>query len=419
MLKPNDVFTPGRLPIHPTNVYAARGQAETLFKKTLGRGLIPVVFGEYGVGKTSMARYELRQKDAAAQLVNIESVADKSLDDVFARCLEKLGFTVKTKRVEGNSATRTHEQSLQAEASAGGWLKAVIASKRTKAAGSSESVEEQFVVTSPTDSKLIEVCEASSVVLLLDELHRATPEFTADLSKFIKSYGNANCQHFRIVLLGTSSDASRLVSSDPGIDRLMQEVHLKSMADSEAEYVVTRGMADLGIKIDPAVVARIIKTCVGSPSILQYLSLEVAEAAFDRNPRVATMADVDAALQAFVETKEARLYRSYVAAVESVGEFRYRKQILRAIAECEDEYVTMELIRDKVSEYLGSEVPSTSLSGPLRQLKEDRFGKVLNDVERPDGTGRLANYTTFRDPALKAFIRLQLLRETEPAASGS
>lgn len=415
MLLPNDVFTPGRLPIKPTNVYAARGDAEALFLKTLKRGMIPVVFGEYGVGKTSMARYALRDKEAEGLLVNIESVADKTLEDVFTRCLEKLGYSVKTKRIDGASSTYTHEQSGQAEVGASGWIKALVASKRIRANGATTQSEEQFVVTSPTDSRIIEICESAGVSLILDELHRATADFASDLSKFIKSYGNANCHRFKIVLLGTSSDANRLVSSDPGIDRLVQEVHLKSMTKPESEYVVTKGMHDLAIKIDQPIVDRIVKTSVGSPSILQYLSLEVAETAFPRDSRICRLDDVQAALNAFVETKEARLYRQYVAAVESVGDFKYRKQILRAMAECEDEYVTMEMIRTRVSVYLDSDIPSTTLSGPLRQLKEDRYGPVLTDVERPDGAGRLANYTTFKDPALKAFIRLQLLREAEGA----
>ena len=416
MLKPNDVFTPGKLPIRPTNVYAARGDAETLFLKTLNRGMIPVVFGEYGVGKTSMARYALREKDAAGLLVNIESVADKSLDEVFSRCLEKLGYSVRTKRIEGANNSSAREQSMQAEAGAGGWLKAIIASKKSQIKGSTSQTEEQFVVTSPTDSRLIEICENAGVTLLIDELHRATSEFTADLSKFIKSYGNANCQNFKIVLLGTSSDASRLVSSDPGIDRLVQEVHLKSMTEPESNFVVQKGMQDLAIQISKPTSDKIVRTSVGSPSILQYLSLEVAEAAFPRTPRNCCLTDVQNALTAFVETKEARLYKAYVAAVESVGDIRYRKKILRAMAECDDEYVTMEMIRSKVSEFLGNDTPSTSLSGPLRALKEERYGPVLNDVERPDGVGRLTNYTTFKDPALKAFIRLQILREAEAEA---
>jgi hypothetical protein len=76
----------------------------------------------------------------------------------------------------------------------------------------------------------------------------------------------------------------------------------------------------------------------------------------------------------------------------------------------------MEMIRTHVSDFVGRDIPSTALSGPLRSLKEAQFGSVLSDVERPDGAGRLANYTTFRDPALKAFIRLQVLREGEGAA---
>lgn len=415
MLTPNDVFTPGQIPIRPTNVYAARGEAERLLRKSLDRGMIPVVYGEYGVGKTSMARYVARDAEVQNRLVNIESVADKTLQDVFSRCLEMLGYAVTTKRVEGSAHAKTSEQSSQAEASAN-WLKAVIASKRSHTATATQQIEEQFVVTTPTDSRIIEICDQARVMLLIDELHRASAAFNADLSKFLKSFGNANCKNFRIILLGTSSDANRLVASDPGIDRLLQEVHLKAMTLHESEYVVCKGMADLCVSIPSEVKDRLVRTCVGSPSILQYLALETAEAAFDRKPREAQLSDVEKALQAFVETKEKRLNKSYVAAIESVGGVRYRKQILRAMAECEDEYVTMEMIRDRVSSILGKNIPSTALSGPLRSLKENQFGSVLSDVERPDGAGRLTNYTTFRDPALKAFIRLQVLREGENVA---
>lgn len=234
MLTPNDVFTPGQIPIRPTNVYAARGDAEELFRKALARGMIPVIYGEYGVGKTSMARHVAREAESQNRLVNIESVADKSLQDVFSRCLEKLGYAVTTKRIEGTANAKTNEQSAQAEASAG-WAKMVIASKRSQTATSTQQTEEQFVVTTPTDSKIIEICERSRIVLLLDELHRANASFNSDLSKFLKSFGNASCRHFRVVLLGTSSDASRLVASDPGIDRLLQEIHLKAMTPPESE----------------------------------------------------------------------------------------------------------------------------------------------------------------------------------------
>lgn len=417
MLVPNDVFTPGRLPIDATNVYAARGDAEKLFRQQLTRGMIPVVYGEYGVGKTSMARHVVKDADLANKLVNVASVAGMALNDVFTQCLETLGYAVTTKRTAGSANSSNEELSAQAEASGGG-LKAIVATKKSTTASSSVTVEEQFVVTSPTDSKLIELCDKWGIVLILDELHQATPEFATDLAKFLKSYGNTNCKHFKIILLGTSSDASLLVSSDPGIDRLLQEVHLKAMTEAEATFVVEKGMKDLAIAASKGIVERLVRTCVGSPSILQYLSLEVAEAAFPRTPREVTNADVDRALAAYVETKAARLNKAYMEAIENVGDLKYRKQILRAMAECQEEYVTMEVIRTAVSRFLGKTIASSALSGPLRDLKEVRYGSVLRDVNRPDGAGRLTNYTTFKDPALKAFVRLQVLREGETSQGG-
>lgn len=415
MLKPNDVFIPGKLPLLETNIYAPRTRENTQarFEKTLSRGHVPIVFGEFGVGKTSMARVVVRKDEERKALVYVGSVAGKTLSDIFKQCFEKLGYSVETKRSKTATDTKSHEQSAQAKAGIG-WLEALIASKRTNTNGTSNLVEESVVVTSPTDSKLLDLCEDAGLVLVLDELHRASQAFSQELADFIKAFGNANCRRFKLVLLGTSSEASKLVQIDPGIDRLVQEVHLRAMDESESRYVVREGMKSLAIECAPQIEDRLVTLCVGSPNILQFLCLEASEAAFSRTPRALTLTDVEEALKEYVEIREARLYKTYMAAIETVGEKRYRKQILRAMAESEDEYVTMEVLREQVSAYLGEPTPSTALSGPLRDLKETRFGPVLKDVDRPDKSGRISNFTVFVDPSLKAFIRLLVTREVPP-----
>jgi hypothetical protein len=78
------------------------------------------------------------------------------------------------------------------------------------------------------------------------------------------------------------------------------------------------------------------------------------------------------------------------------------------MSESDNAYVTLEEIRERVSGFfLNKKVASSSLSGPLRQLKGSRFSKLLSDVESIDGTARIANYTTFSDPSMKAFVRMQ------------
>lgn len=410
MLTPDKVFRPGKLPINPGNVYANRGEAEKSFRKSLRRGFIPLVYGEYGVGKTSMARHVVKSTYGESKLVNVKSVADVELADVFAQCLEAVGYSVERRRVDSNGHSTTVERGGEASGNAG-WFSAKLFSKKSKATNSASSVEKELVVASPTDSKVMEICESNGLVLILDELHRATDTFVDSLAKFIKAYGNSNCENFKIILLGTSSDPSKLVQKDPGIDRLIEDLHLKSMEEPERASLVDSGMADLAIHLEEAAREKLIRFCVGSPNILQYLCLEAAETAFDREPRNLTVQDVEEAVTDYVEKKESRMYRMYMQAIENTGAKRYRKQILRAMSVVEDEYVTMEQIRTKVEEFLGIEVRNTDLSGSLRKLKESVCGPVLRDVERSDGSGTMQNYTTFIDPALKAFIRMQVMRD--------
>ena len=407
MLRPTDVYTPGKLPLARNNVYAprTRDDAQRKFGKALERGLVPLIFGEYGVGKTSMARYLRRAEEASGRLVHVESVAGKSMADVLSQCLERVGFTVQRKRVASSTAQVGTEQSGQAKAGIG-WIEAVVGSKRTRSQTDGQTREEEVVVTSPTSSRILEVCEQHSLVLLIDELHKASDSFSEELANFLKAYGNANCRAFKIILLGTASEATKLVTIDPGIDRLITEIHLKSMDATESRYIVQQGMKALAVAIGDTDTEKLVDVCVGSPNILQYLCLECAEAAWDRRPRSIGPTDVASSLREYVESREARLYRTYMSAIENKGERRYRRRILSAVAECEDEYVTMEQIRAAVSVRLGEDVPSTALSGPLRELKEPKFGPVLQDVGRPDASGRLANYTVFVDPTLKAFVRL-------------
>jgi len=69
--------------------------------------------------------------------------------------------------------------------------------------------EEEVVVTSPTSSKVLETCERFGLVLLIDELHKASDSFAEELANFLKAYGNANCRAFKVILLGTASVMSQ------------------------------------------------------------------------------------------------------------------------------------------------------------------------------------------------------------------
>lgn len=404
-LKPNDVFRPGKLPIEQNNVYAPRGIKEQDFTRFISRGWVPIVYGEYGVGKTSLARHVLKHHSEIGKLVNVESVEGKEFEEIVQQILEKVGFSIARKETSTNSTTRSLETSGKTPIKWGEFT-AKFTGSRTRTV----TTEEEFTVKSPTESRVISLAEENGLALILDELHKSSLDFKRALTSFIKAYSNANCSNFKIVLLGTSSDASDLIDLDEGIDRIVNEVHLPSMEREESFFLIDNGMRRLGVDLPFDIKERIIKFSVGSPNILQYLCLEVSEAAFPREGRLVRYGDLDTAVRNYIESKENRLYRKYNSAIETTGPRRYRKLVLRAMSESEDEYVTMDYLTKKISSYVGEDVPNSTISGPLRNLKSAEHGEILKDVERPIG-GRVHNLTTFKDPSMKAFIRLINERE--------
>lgn len=410
-MEANTVFKPGKIPIDPGNVYANRGKTEEKVIKSINRGIIPIIYGEYGVGKTSLARYIIKNEFSSHKLVNIESAAKKTISDLFTTCLEKLNYEVTTKRIETNS----NEESSKSEDELSFKSYGLFAkSKKTKEQKNQNSTvkEVELFIKSPSDSAFIELCERNKIILLIDELHNATDEFIADLVIFIKTFGNANCKNFKILLLGTSSDPEKLVKADKGIDRLLIDAFLKSMSQDESKKLIADGMKKLELSVNNNAMKKLSKVCVGSPNILQYLCLECAEMAIKNKKCIITIGDVDTAIEEFIHDKASRLYIRYTKAIETQGKNRYRKQILKAISEYDDEYITMEELCASVSKSLNLTIKSTTLSGPLKKLKTSEYGNILKDVEKPDVNEKIQNYSTFVDPELKSFIRMQIAKDT-------
>jgi hypothetical protein len=406
MLRPNDVFVPGRFPIEKNNVYADRGKPQQDFQQAFSRGFVPLVFGSYGVGKSSLARHCVKAKDTQRKVVYIESIYGKSMADVFSRILEHIGYEVTLETISNTERESTSETNAEIS---GGFLiglTAKIAGKLARRTKKALGSKRQLAVQSPTDSRILDLCEENELILILDEMHRATESFRADFSAFLKAYANRNHKKFKIAVSGTEKDASKLVIRDPGIDRLLLEVPLDPISPKESAEILVTGMNKLDLIVPENIGSYIISACVGSPFILQYVCLEISDKCYEEKRNSVSKDHFNYALSNYAKTKAQRMINSYKTAIETTGERRYRKQILHAMAHIDDDYVTMDQLVASVSKQLSTEIPSTALSGPLRDLKSPEYGSVLSDVDAPGGVLRAYNYSSFSDPAMKSVIRL-------------
>lgn len=402
MLTPKDVFTPGRPPLGRAEVYAPRGEPERELAMALERGLVPIVFGEFGVGKTSLARHALRSAERAGRLVNVESASGKTFADVTRALLEHLGYEITRSRATTETAQETTTRQGDAGLAFAPVLSAKLSGGRATSKTKGETVLRELAVSAPTDSRVLELCDRARLVLLVDELHAATPELLADLSAFVKAATNKPCRNFRVVLVGTAREATRLVRHDPGIDRILVELEVSTLSTREARAILEEGMQALAVDAPARVLDRAARIASGSPALAQWLGLEMAEAATKRSPRKIAPEDLTAAVRSYVRTKSKRLERAWRAAIESTGKKRYRRQILLALATVEDELVTLDALAAQVGKQLGEPLASAALSAPLRALKSRDYGEIVRDVAGDD-LGRV----TFRDPSMRAFVRMR------------
>jgi hypothetical protein len=389
--KPHQVFTPGSPPLEEHNVYVERAGAEKALRKAVERRWVPVVWGEYGVGKTSLVLRFFQREKEEGRLVYISSVADLTLPDVFRTILEHLNYAVDVESTVADTAG----------VEAGINLKVVTAKAR---GATTDTRKQQFVVTSPTDTALNNLLRESKLTVVLDETHKASEEMRAALANWIKATRTGGAG-FTLVLVGTSTDAGRLVALDPGIDRYVKEMAVDLMSTDEAEWIVDEGLRRLGLTISSALRGRLVQSAAGAPTIVQALCLDASEAAIEQGRDEVIEADVRSAVDAYLEEHGGRLYDHYTKAIETTGPRRYRKQVLRAVAMVPNDYATMDDIRGGVSAGLGEDVPAQSLSGPLRDLKTPEYGKILKDVDREVSGARIHNLTAFSDPMMKSFVR--------------
>jgi GTPase SAR1 family protein len=399
-LQPHEVFTPNRAPLQEHQVYAAREEAEKTLRRAFRRRDVPVVIGEFGVGKTTLVTRFFRDEAEEGRFAHFASPADKNLENLAKVVLEQLGYSVEKSR------ETTSGSELGGEV--GGGVFATLTAKLTGKLSQSDSRTEELVVTTPTDQGLLRLMNEARVILAIDEMHKASDGFRLQLAEMLKAVSTLNLDYPSVVVLGTTADATDLVREDEGIDRSVQEVRLEPMTKAESRFVVRDGMEKLQITIGDNLVEAIIQTAAGAPALLQGICLDVAEGVVDAGREEATRDELDAAVRNFLLQGQARLTQKYMTAVETVGPKRYRKQILHAMAESKNDYMTMDELTGAVGAALGEETPATALSGPLRELKSTTHGEVLRDVERPDvedGT-RVYNLTTFKDPRMKAFIRV-------------
>lgn len=378
----NAAFTPAQ-PVQKRDLFSGRKkQFRTLVDIVLGPGQHGVVFGERGVGKTSLASIA-GQVFATDTLRSVRvncHVAD-TYESIWQKIFQRIAISVPGREI-GFSREPLRKQSASR------------------------------VIRSPGDVEMLlsELTSSGvSMAMFVDEFDRvidpAARLLFADTIKGLADHGvNAT-----IVLIGVADDVTELIAEHGSVERGLVQVHMPRMSPPELEEIVTTGMQHVGITIDHEAVARIVSLSHGLPHYAHLLSREAARAAIADDSRLVRVKDVLTGLEGAIERSIQSLAESYHSATStSRSRTLYPNLLLAAALAPTDSlgYFAPSDLREPLQRITRDPKETNSFSPHLHRLCGDDRGGALQKTGRPR-----RHRFRFKNPAMPPYVLMRGLTE--------
>lgn len=363
-------------------------------------GSCPVIYGDRGVGKTSLAFQIERIALGDTELLDELEMSERAMaaEDCFAtfyfsctdaiqskdELLQRLintaeGFTSATALPRNILKSRQTKKTLKLKFYEHE-VSESYAPKRSDQKFKNLSIEEKLQLIS---ERIVEA-EQKRVLFIIDELDRVRS--TRGLASFIKS---TSSRDLKFLLVGVGHNVSALLLDHASVSRALIQVAVSRMRDEDSEIILRKAQAiahQAGVKIEfsVAVIKRIVAASGGFPWFVHTIGQEAFLLAFEARRGHVAEADVDTAI-ARLGTKRfgQQFYDTYQMAVRDSSQ---REIVLRLFAKWDEPDIPTSEVYP-----LAEALAVTNPSVLATQLTENRYGGVL--VRPPYAEARFFRFT--------------------------
>ena len=378
------VFSPSA-PIKTKDLFLGRLQQLAEVSDSIQeRGQHIVLYGERGVGKTSLANI------ISAGLHGIVSAKvtcnrRQNFKDVWNAALAKIRMESTTPGVGFNDSEKKKVVQLN------GLLPS--------------NLEE----LSPSDIENILEKIDVDLLLIFDEFDSITDDETKiRFADIIKSLSD-NASHVTILIVGIADSVTDLIGEHPSLERCLKQIRMPRMSDKELESIIHKGIELLQMTIDENVSKKIVRLSLGFPHFTHLLSKYSARTAIESRSDKITNDHFDNAIDACISNTDQTIRNSYQkATITSREESKFEDVIGACATAPTDEYETFST-NDLITPYYQitlKKISRESLTYYLSRLCTDDRGILLEKA----GTSKNIRYR-FRNPLMRAYARLKLSQQ--------
>jgi len=373
-------FSPAA-PIAQRELFLGRfDQLESTCDAVNERGQHFVLYGERGVGKTSLANII----SSALQNVVVAKVTCNRQEDfknVWQKALAKIRF-----RKENEGLGFVPEKAVR-------------------------EIQLDLFLPNRTEIDSLDVQEVlekvgENLLFIFDEFDSIHDEaFKASFADTIKTLSD-NAPHVTVGIVGIADSVESLIGKHPSVERCLRQIAMPRMSDEELGLIIDKGTRMVELEIDPDVAGRIVAFSSGFPHYTHLLAKYAAKHCMIAGSERIDMDDFTKAIEDAIANANQSIRDAYQKAVTTS---RSKSKFEDVVAACAlapvDEFGTF-AIRDLEGPYYrvtGQVVTPQSLSYNLRKLTEADRGSVLKRID----AAKNIRYQ-FANPLMKVYVRMKL-----------
>lgn len=372
------LFTPAA-PIDERDLFAGRTpQIDKMMEAAQQKGKHGVLFGERGVGKTSLGKvFHSMFPKTLRHILAVREQVDPS--DDFSSIWRKVFKDLRVRAMDADPSA-PHMP---------------LANDYPGTIHPDDIRREFQDIFSPNDIPIIIIDEFDKA---RDSKDYKIHELMANTIKHLSDYSvNAT-----IILIGVADDVNDLIGEHPSVTRCLEQIPMPRMNKLELREIIDKRIPRLGMKMQGDAYWKIVELSRGLPSYVHLLGLYSTQAAIKRESLTIVEADVDAAIKRALEKTQESTQADYSAAVHSNrSDSLYRHVLLACALAKPDErgQFSPTGVIEPLSDILNRQVKIDAFQQHLLKFIEKDRGAVL--VRR--GKERAYKFR-FRDPMMQPYV---------------
>lgn len=355
------VFSPGA-PIDKKELFAGRlEQIRRLVETITQRGQHAIIFGERGVGKTSLANVlsdfvkEIADQELTPK-VNCDGTDDYS--SLWIKIFSEIPLISKQQKPGFKGETTTESKSLANE------LPTVI---------SPDLVRKILTILS----------HDNRIIIIIDEFNRLIDDNIRNLfADTIKTLSD-NSVNATLIIVGVADNVDELIEGHQSIERALIQIRMPRMSREELNQILLNGLSKLNMELDIEARDYITFLSQGLPHYTHLLGLYAAREAIQLKNNKVIISHVESAIKEAITNAQRSIQSTYHKATASSRKQTLYPQVLLACAMATPDelgFFAASDVREPVRKITGKTYDIPAFSRHLNDFCEAKRGPILSKM---------------------------------------